>query len=312
MNPCIVCTECQSSKGFPHNKLPKETAAIDQQIGNGGGIFKGSAAYCEYGHMLQYRTDSAQENIHRRCTWCQKDVVQIGSGLRPSAGFAVGDCVVFQTTEYEGGGYRGCIPFGVHPVPEPGRTRGDGLPDFPQQKDMYYTDWTHPFAEAEDIAEWHERINGERWQKQNFNETRYYNPATRPRPNDVGVVVAIGNQSQLPIPPGCTELDHDPCVEKPFFRNKIIQKFMENQLTPQKLQQQQDTHILVQWFPTNAAPGRNSVKNPSDNMARCHVCDMVCRNSNTLQCTECQHQTCKGCFGSGPDRTFAKPAPQQT
>ena len=120
----------------------------------------------------------------------------------------------------KGGGYQGCIPFGVHPVPEPGRTRGDGLPDFPQQKDMYYTDWTHPFAEAEDIAEWHERIKGERWQKQNFNETRYYNPAVRPRPNDVGVVVAIGNQSQLPIPPGCTELDHDPCVEKPFSGTK--------------------------------------------------------------------------------------------
>ena len=180
------------------------------------------------------------------------------------------------------------------------------LPDFPQQREMYYADWTHPFAEAEDIAEWNERINSERWQKLNFNESRYYNPTVKPRPNDIGTVVAIGNQSELPIPPGCTELEHFHCVEMPFHRNKVVQKYMGNQLTPQRLQQQENTHILVQWFPTNAAPGRNSVKNPSDDIVRCHICDTVCRNSNTQQCTECQHQTCKDCFGSGSDRTLCQ------
>ena len=249
-NPCIIYTECQSSKGSPHNKLHKEEEEMDQKVGNCGGIFKGCAAFCENGHMLQYTTTCAEENIHRRCSWCKKDVVQVGSGVRPSAGFAVGDRVVYQTTEYEGGGYRGCIPFGVHPVPEPGWTRGDGLPDFPQQREMYYADWTHPFAEAEDIAEWNERINSERWQKLNFNESRYYNPTVRPRPNDIGTVVAIGNQSELPLPPGCTELEHFHCVELPFYRNKVVQKYMENQLAPQRLQQQQNTHVLVQWFPT--------------------------------------------------------------
>ena len=48
------------------------------------------------------------------------------------------------------------------------------------------------------------------------------------------------------------------------------------------------------------------MKNPSDDIVRCHVCDTVCRNSNTQQCTECQHQTCKGCFESGSDRTLCQ------